>query len=324
MYLARGRSAGTPRAAFSLIEIVIVMAIIAVLVSLVAGTVSKVMMAQMASTTTDRLRMIQTSLNSQWLKVTEAAMAEPIPSAALANANFATLVGTDTNATQRERILWIKYRQMQAFPQSFDEIFNPDPLGLGVPPLVNYSAILASLNITKTLNNQAATLQLESSACLYLALTRGPNANKGLGELFGPAVAPYPYGAHTVTAFKDAWASQIVFCRWPDNSSRANPGGPQPGINNDKTDPTGLLVDQAWLSNAKAKNLFIHYFHHVGNNAKGPHTYNLQPMVISAGPDSLFGLDFVRRSLNNANRTNFFTTIVPGDEQDNLYSTLLP
>lgn len=330
MYLHNGRGTAANRAGFTIIEMFIVMAIIAVLATLVAGTVTKILMAGMGSTTRDRLSAIQKDLDSKWAKVTDDVRHEAIPSAVMNELmngiqvspnQLAVLAGTDVQATQRAHVLWVKYRQMQAFPQSFTEIFNPDPLNLGVPPLFDYRQVLSKAKITKALNNPPQLIEeLESSACLLMALQHfGASI-----DTYGPAVATFPYGngALEVRAFKDAWDNQIVFCRWPDNSSRLNPGGAQPGQANDSADPTGLLLDQSWLSNTLAKNLFVKTFHHVGNNTGGKHSFNLRPVVVSRGPDQLLGLSFVRRSLSAANENLFFSTIVAGDEQDNIYSTL--
>src|SRR5205814_3915765 len=100
------------RGGFTLVELLVVIAIIAVLVALAAGGAFRLIASQRISRTEDTLRTADKSLREQWNKVVEDAKKEE-PSAAvmdLANGNSAIA-----------RVLWIKIRLTEAFPQNYDE-----------------------------------------------------------------------------------------------------------------------------------------------------------------------------------------------------------
>src|SRR5262249_25466014 len=107
------------RGGFTLVELLVVIAIIAVLVALAAGGAFRLIASQRISRTEDALRVTDKALREHWKKVVEGATAEsktPVPSDAVmdlaaGNADIA-------------RVLWVKIRLTEAFPQSYAEIAN--------------------------------------------------------------------------------------------------------------------------------------------------------------------------------------------------------
>jgi hypothetical protein len=86
-----------------------------------------------------------------------------------------------------------------------------------------------------------------------------------------------------------------------------NPGGAQQGYN-DPGDREGLLTTPSWLTSA-GRTPFQTSLHALPDRAANgrAQSYNLAPLIVSAGPDRLLGLDPA--------------TFAPlsGDADDNLY-----
>src|SRR5262245_44467116 len=116
----RARVGGRP--AFTLIELIIVIAIIAILAALTTGAVMRYYSVQQQTNTEVNIRKLNDALQNQWDTVVRQArdQSEPISPQAKALANYA---GT---ADERvARIIHIKLRLKQEFPMNFTEILNP-------------------------------------------------------------------------------------------------------------------------------------------------------------------------------------------------------
>src|SRR5262249_35280238 len=118
-----------------------------------------------ASRTEDALRTIDKVLHEQWNKVVEEAKKEE-PSEAVAA--LAKNAGGQENPA-RAKLLWVKFRLVEAFPESFAEIKNAPIYANNYIPLDKGRYVRQYNNaIIKAKGTKAAT---ESAACLFLALT---------------------------------------------------------------------------------------------------------------------------------------------------------
>ena len=292
-----------------MIELLVAISIIAVLLGLSAAATFKLIGAQLSSNTKTTLVKLQSQLDKQWAAVTHRAKDEDIPDSLRNNPHFATMIGTDANAEARARVLYVKLKQRQMFPMTFDEALNPYPL----PPLLPYGTYLKSLGVSAS---SPQTQPYESAVCLLMALERSPSGGgvkmEDLGV--GTAVAAFtlPSGAQ-VNGLIDAWKSPLVFCRWPTGSPQLNPGGAAAGAN-DSADPQGLLNAPTWVGNngySVAARTFMLHGHALPPRPPGSRlsSYKLAPIIMSAGADAIPDVDPMTLAETG-----------PG-AQDNLYST---
>jgi prepilin-type N-terminal cleavage/methylation domain-containing protein len=132
------------RAGFTAIEILIVVAIIALLMSIAAGALIRVKAASERTATETTLTKLASILDRHWKAVIDAAKKEydglPTP----IKQNLITLADNQANTPttpkphprrdDRARLLYVKYRLKQEFPASFDEAIDPDPTCGGFLP----------------------------------------------------------------------------------------------------------------------------------------------------------------------------------------------
>jgi prepilin-type N-terminal cleavage/methylation domain-containing protein len=312
------------RAAFTLVELLVVIAIIAVLISLSAAAVLRVLGVQQSSNTKTVLTTLESRLQKQWSAASERFRKEPLPpkdpvlAGVYNNVVLPNLAGGDP---QRARVIWVKLRLKQEFPETINEALNPAPM----PPLDQYPNGLTAgygftVNNTYPNNGAPAPQPWESSAMLLAALTRGEGGNQltpaDLGvstniKEFGPTFNPQ---LPTISALVDGWGKPLAFCRWPAGSPQLNPGGAQPGNKNDAGDPTGLLTSPSWL-NSQGATTFQQVCHPLPKAAANgePQSYRLVPLVVSPGQDGNLALD------------PFTFAVTPPNNpaaNDNLYPTL--
>jgi prepilin-type N-terminal cleavage/methylation domain-containing protein len=278
-----GPTSAGPRSAFTLLELLVVVAIVGILVALSTSAVFKFISTQRTASTRAALGQIATRLDTQWSEVTRKAHDEPLPSYLLANPDFLAMVGGDTHDVARARVVYIKLRQRQAFPMTFDEALNPAPL----PRLKPYAVYLNDLGVARSTSQ---TAPYESAICLLMALERSPgSAGVKAEDLGGTATLALPGGEARYLV--DYWRTPLAFCRWPTGDQQLNPQGPSPG-RNDPDDAEGLLNIPAWLATPGAP-LFRRLCHDLPARATGagPSSYRLAPLVVSAGPDRDLALD---------------------------------
>jgi prepilin-type N-terminal cleavage/methylation domain-containing protein len=319
VYLAhrRERTGPAARGAFTLIELLIVLALITVLIALTAGTVLRVIDTQQRSNTQTALAKVQSALTRQWAAYKDQFFKEDAPR--LYPKQWNAVMAIAGNDPARARVIWVKVRQKQTFPISFNEALTPITLAAGVqlPPLPAYVSGLGAAGITA-----ADSGACESSACLLLALQQSPSGGgvklDDLGVNSSIKVCPTNLGKQ-INALVDGYGTPLQFCRWPTGSAipLGNSALGQLGAANDPTDPQGTLTVQSWLSSA-GRTQFQALCHIVPNrlpagNTTQPASNVLIPLVASAGADKLIGL----------NATNFSPDPInypPGSDNDNLYS----
>src|SRR5438128_4872844 len=152
--------AAWPRSGFTLIELMIVIAIIGVIISLAASATMQVITRQKTANTELTIQKVNDALKAHWRAVIDQARSEPVPD------NVLALAGNDTN---RAHVIWTKLRLKQQFPMNFREALTPTPPGLFVslaPAPVFFQALQGKPTF-------ADPQIYESSVCLLLALSQG-------------------------------------------------------------------------------------------------------------------------------------------------------
>ena len=311
------------RAGFTMVELLVVVTIIAILISLTAAAVIRMIPAQQSLNTKSSLTRFDGELQRAYRSAADKFRTEAIPTSGAMNLAYygsppynANGFGAGVSAMQiangdrnLARVIWTKLRLKQTFPTNFAEANNPAPL----PPLSYFKTKLDALGYYSVPNyfvTHTTPYQWESSVCLLWALQRGEGGTAikesdfGAGSLkdFGqtvynannPSSGPTPSG-QAVKGLIDDWGTPLAFCRWPVNSTQLNPTGAQPGDKNDPDDPTGLLESTTW-QNVNGGTNFAQFKalchplvpHTAGTEAQ---TFRIYPLIVSAGPDKKLGLD---------------------------------
>ena len=281
-------SAKRTRDGFTLLEILVVVGIIGVLAALTAVAVTKVISGQRGSNTRTAMATIQKTLNEHWAYVVSEAKKETGLDAAFANID--TVFGHDSKGGERNRLIWIKLRLMEAFPRSYQEMnlpyphkripaLNTNPI---MPPnLQKYGATYNSALGGRT-NDKKGGLT-ESSACLLIALSVMRNGTVLNPDVLGSAVADTD--GDGLKEFVDGWDNPLVFFRFPtDNKalqdSNPNIGSPRAAFA-DLVDPGGVLLN--WTG--AGRTVFEANVHKIVSPFyKGVAAY-VQPTIVSMGPN---------------------------------------
>lgn len=306
------------RRGFTLVEMLVVVAIIGILVSLTAVAVFRLIGTQQSSNTKTELTRLETEFQKEYRSAADKIRKEPIPTpgSVMGNVYYNTVLPMAGGDRLRAQVIWTKLRLKQTFPNNFNEALNPAPM----PPLSYYKNTLTVVGYTTA--NTTTPQPWESSACLLLALQRGEDGAGVSPETLGinSFIANYatPNG-QSIQGLVDGWHNPIQFCRWPVNSTVLNPGGAaQSGDKNDPDDPSGLLVSTTWQTapgNPNGYTQFQTYCHPVPMHTAGQEatTYRIYPLIASPGPDGQLGLNPITFQTTNA-----------AQAADNLYPTLAP
>ena len=201
------------RGGFSLIEILVVMAIIGVLSALAVGTFFRIAAGQRVKTAEGALRNLQTAFDNRRKAIVEE-VADPRIQPPQAVVTFTQKADPQTGAAvndlDRARTVWAYLRLKNEFPTTYTEAVTDifidsngnnvaDP---GEPALKHRKLFEQVLN---TGSNEE-----QSAACLYLALTATGSSGVAVGgDTFQRISGDGPAGR----SFLDVWNKPIAFSR---------------------------------------------------------------------------------------------------------------
>ncbi len=299
------------RPAFTLIEMLVVIVIILILASLTAVGVSKVIGNQRVSNTQTAIRTIQKTLSEHWAAVVSDAKKETGLGDSFAAID--QLFGPDTSGGERDRIIWIKIRLMEAFPVSFREIQNPffydSRVNIIPPALRKYNAsYVKALGAEKIGSHKTLT---ESAACLLMALSLKRNGTSLNADNMG-SINVADTDGDGIPEFVDSWGSPLTFYRFPTGNKALQDSNPSGAQFADPLDPGGVLF--TWVGSGRGN--FESYIHPLKSPFGNASPY-IVPTIVSWGPDGdIFkgiglGLDANMAIVNAA------------QEADNIYSFAL-
>jgi len=195
------------RPGFTLIELLVVLAILAVLMALLSAAVMRFMQAGPRTATRSALRTTKSKMSAQMKSVRAQANGEPIPISLLPSIYALLTPAATSQADPRVRAKYIELKMMQAFPQTFAEVFNP------LLPWPDYQRELMNNNVAPS----GTTAPFEAAVCMRMALQMGPRESGTNPEDFGPiGTKLFDLGnGKQVLGLVDGWGSPLLFSRNP-------------------------------------------------------------------------------------------------------------
>jgi prepilin-type N-terminal cleavage/methylation domain-containing protein len=302
------------RAAFTLVELLVTMAILATLASLAISAVFTLRNSQMKSFTETTVQKLGSALDQQWKAVMDDIYGETPSAFAMQLAN---------QDIRRGRVIHTKLRLAQEYPTSFAQVLNPSPIG----PKPTYSQAIPQGTPAGTLRPDGK--DWESAALLFLALSqsrRGMAAFKA-EELVEPtAIQSVPLNGREYRIFVDSWGNPLRYYPFPtgndelnqppylDTSINPTTGKPTvPLTARDPQDPEGTLYSPPNYWPNILRNQFQVWVHplqpNVSSGSYSPTARYLMPVIASAGRDGNWGIDLTTMAVTNQT-----------DADDNTYS----
>jgi prepilin-type N-terminal cleavage/methylation domain-containing protein len=295
------------RPAFTLLELLVVISIIALLASITISAVFRLQSSQKEKNTDTHLRKIDMVLMQQWKATVDKIKQEDPPQFV----KDLTKNADGTSDPARAKALHLKLRLRQEFPQNFGEVFSniqvPNPSNptsfyvySGKP---SYLAALKNAKQTPPVNGpfDEVVEEGQSAVMLVLILSQGKGGATTNPEQIAPTMLlDYPLSTGATTqrrVFKDEWGRPIAFRRWADDDqtdvlSELNdaPYAPVTTGSRDPQDPEGRLIIPTWPGRAQAMS-FLAFNPPPGQRPilKNPFDgYNRGPFAFSAGRDGTF------------------------------------
>jgi prepilin-type N-terminal cleavage/methylation domain-containing protein len=276
---------GGARGGFTLVEMLVVIAIIAILASLLAAGAFQAISVRRSGNTELLIKKIDNVLTRQWQYVVNQAAAQPID--ALLNPGntpsgpYLGLLAMAGGDPKRARVIWIKFRLKQEFPMNFTEALSPTASQYvrfgGVPylppdhPLTQPKAVYLRAIQGATAPPVAPAASSENSAMLLLAVSQARGGISLSADDLGSGTTNI--ASSGLPQIVDAWDRPIVFWRWPTANPEFNnidngangPGLPDPAQYaftgttqakfRDSTDPEGTLLNSTWNNWGNYSNL---------------------------------------------------------------------
>jgi prepilin-type N-terminal cleavage/methylation domain-containing protein len=286
---ANQRNATPRRPGFTLVEVLVVLAIVAVLVGLGTAAIMQTRKTQETRNTNTEITKVDQAFQKRWLATIETARNEPPCLLAQNLANF---------DPTRAKVIHIKMRLIQEFPVSFKEATSAVGAASsqgGLDPNPSYTRGLANATAG------ARTWQDESAACLYLALkrqTRGVEFDPDTALSSQELVDPVGDGIKEIV---DAWkakganrAQPLVFSRFP--GAAPSQSSPLPGLlvaagaTGDPVDPENTLCNATWIGSPYPLNPNVTCgaaFASVVGYTPSTTPLNMRPVIQSMGYDGI-------------------------------------
>jgi len=272
------------RSGFTMIELLVVMAIIGLLAALTAGAVMRYLSTQKGNNTETTIAKIDSEFKKVWQKVIDQARIDPIP------AGIDSIYGCNGDVNLA-RVIYIKLKLMQQFPMTFDQAINPTPNML--PRDEAYFHYLQQYGFSGSTPN---SLPYESSACLLMALQRDRSGMSLNTDMIGSDSIKSTQNGLPYLA--DAWEQPLAFYRWPTANSEVNQLNKSTtamtAIKRDAQDPEGKLMDPSWRYDATTGKLsagatkFLQTIHDLTSDPNNKIPLPTNPNLMVANPTSVY------------------------------------
>lgn len=242
------------RSGFTLIEIMIVLAIISLLIALSIAGVMRVQMVQQIRTSSDIVEKVQVAADNQFKAIiAQASMDCKVPSNGPPDVQAVfSYCGGDPDRT----LSLVTYcRVRQSFPQVFSEVgtFTISGLGYTYPVKSQFQPFVGA---TAPAGLQSAWQQ--SAILLYAAVAQtGAGGSVFTSDATNAAInQSFQLGTGTYTVYMDAWKQPVGFCRFGTNNELQ--GAPYANTKTtllDPFDPSGKL--QTWSNTTALSNATV-------------------------------------------------------------------
>lgn len=346
------------RRAFTLVELLIVISIIALLAAVTAGAAYRLKQSQDKSFTETTLAKLASALDAHWKVTIDAARREydalPVPIRqnliALADNQGANMPQPHPRRDDRARLIYVKLRLKQEFPVAFAMAKSPDPTAGYLPPTkvpgVPGQWTGKPAYVKAVSSGSIPSVDKQSSALLVMALeqARAGVTATPVDQLVGSQFLRTENGFRYLV---DAWGEPLQFYAFPaypvtiDGSSGpsttdldilrrdASAGWAKfADEEKDPQDPQQLLIldprptAARWVASAAFEALV--YPQVKPNAAWGagrPFNRKMVPVIVSAGPDGFLSkVSPVGVAADCAANNPYMALPDPAGSLDNLYS----
>lgn len=249
------------RAGFTLIEMLVVIAIIVLLIGLSSAALMRTVERQNYARSREQITKLQTALNSELAEVNKKARGAEIPQPVLDYCD---------GDVARARAVLVAMTQRQQFPQTFNEALTPsyitqDTNGIlhlrvgGVPggesPIYPHPPLAVFRGPTGVNGlTPPGGANEESGVLLYIILTQKSNTSGAMGnagdDLTNATRVDIQFGGQKREAFADGFKLAIGFRRWENGSEAQAPDyADQKLVYKDPLDPAPHLIGR-WSTTA--------------------------------------------------------------------------
>ena len=276
------------RAGFTIIELLVVVAIIAVLAGMVLAAVIPMFFMQQQRNTRSILTKVDGALAEQWGEAVKGFNRSQVPPA------IQTIFGC---SPETAKVIWVKLQLKAAFPMTYAEALDPAySASLDATSQAQLRAVLGPRptflrNIKSTAAKNPAT---ESSACLLLALKQEFGGKKfNAEEAFG-ANGMKDTDGDGLPEILDGWGNPVFFFRWGTGNTDLDAlgRGSVSNLDRDTEDPEHRLMDNVWNPDATVTTGVTRFqsMCHAIRSGSGRRSFFTRPTIVSAGKDGKLGL----------------------------------